>query len=180
MKKQNTYLRLFILALMVASVFSSCEKEYITEEPEIFYDKGERLVLNDNLVILENSQMSHGGGQEGILFDESSGIVRFDESCELGVVFELDTNTVLNIDMGNDVIVRKVTTVETTGGEYVLQTTQGSINDIFDKAKIGFDFSPEFSNQQLKTKSISSLKGEALSKALTDENGRIHQHGFVW
>lgn len=174
MKKQNTYLRLFILALMVASVFSSCEKEYITEEPEIFYDKGERLVLNDNLVILENSQMSHGGGQEGILFDESSGIVRFDESCELGVVFELDTNTVLNIDMGNDVIVRKVTTVETTGGEYVLQTTQGSINDIFDKAKIGFDFSPEFSNQQLKTKSISSLKGEALSKALTDENGRIH------
>ena len=174
MKKYNNFSRSLLIALMIALAFSSCKKEYITEAPKAVSDKGERLVLNDNLVILENSKMSHGGGQQGILFDESTGVVRFDEASELGVVFELDTNTVVNIDMGDDVIVRKVTQVETSGGEYVLQTTQGGINDIFDKAKIGFDFSPEYSNQQLKTKSISGLQGEELSKALTDENGRIH------
>ncbi len=174
MKKQNTYPRSLLIVLMITAVFSSCEKEYITEEPEAIFDQGERLVLNDNLVILDNSKLSHGGGQPGILFDESTGVVRFDEAVELGVAFELDSATVLNIDMDDEVLVRMVTSVETTGGEYVLQTTQGGINDIFDKAKIGFDFSPEYSNQQLKTKSISGLEGEELSKALTDDDGRIH------
>lgn len=173
MVRKNISLRLVLLVALTSAVVSSCKKEYITKEPEVVYDKGERLVLNDNLVLLDNSKLSHGG-QPGILFDESTGVLKFDAASEIGVAMDLDTTTVLNINMGDDVLVRKVTGVATEGGEYILQTSQGSINDIFDNAKIGFDFSPDYSNQQLLTKSISTLAGNELSDALTDNNNRMH------
>lgn len=166
--------RLLLYISLTTLIIFSCEKEIITKEPELVYNKGERLVLNDKLLILDNNNLKHGGGLQGILFDETTGVVQFDVASEIGVTMELDTGVVLNIDMGNDVLVRKITGMEIKGGEYILQTSDGSINDIFDNAKIGFDFSPEFSNQQLLTKSASMLVGEELSAALTDNANRIH------
>jgi len=172
--RKNISPRLLLCVLFTAIVVSSCKKEFITEEPEVVYDKGERLVLNDNLMILDNSTLTHGGGQQGILFDESTGVVQFDVASEIGVAMELDTGVVLNIDMGDDVLVRKITDVTIKEEEYILQTSNGSINDIFDHAKVGFDFSPGYSNQQLLTKGVSGLVGEELSDALTDSNNRMH------
>ncbi|NQU53238.1 MAG: hypothetical protein HQ522_11945 [Bacteroidetes bacterium] len=174
MVRKNISPLLLLCVLFASIVMSSCKKEFITEEPEVVYDKGERLTLNDKLVILENSRLTHGGGQQGILFDKPTGVVQFDVNSEIGVAMELDSGVVLNIDMGDDVLVRKITSMEIEGGEYILQTSVGSINDIFDNAKIGFDFSPGFSNQQLLTKSASLLVGEELSDALTDNNNRMH------
>lgn len=175
MVRKNISVQL-LLGVLIASMFVlSCKKEYITKEPEVVYDRGDQLVLNDKLVILENNRLSHGGGQQGILFDETTGVVQFDvASGIIGVAMELDTGTVLNIDMGDDILVRKITSMEIKGGEYILQTSNGSLNDIFDNAQIGFDFSPTYSNQQLKTKSASMLVGKDLSDALTDENNRMH------
>lgn len=165
---------LLLFVLFTAIVMSSCKKEFITNEAVEVYDKGERLVLNDNLVILDNSKLSHGGGLPGILYDESTGVVQFDVASEIGVVLELDTGAVLNIDMDDDVLVRNITDMKIEGGEYILQTSDGGINDIFDNAKIGFDFSPGYSNQQLLTKNATVLVGEELSDAMTDDDNRMH------
>ncbi len=165
---------LILLAIGGANILNSCKDETIVQEPEVVYDQGDRLILNDKVIILENSTMTHGGGQKGILFDETSGVVKFDEACEMGVTFDLDTGAVLHINMDPTAIIRKVTSVETKAGEYILQTQQGHLHDIFDNAKIRLDFSPTYSNQQLKTKSASTLGAEELSQALTDENNRIH------
>ncbi len=164
---------LILSILWLTTVFNSCKKDYVTEEPEIVYDQGERLVLNDNVIVLENSSMTHDG-QQGVLFDEATGVMQFDEACELGVVFELDTGAVLHINMEQKALVRKVTGVETNSGKYILQTEKSSIHDVYDNAEVKFDFSPDFSNEQLSTKSISNLSQERLSEALTDESGRIH------
>ncbi len=165
---------LLLLVFLGATLFNSCKEETILKEPEIVYDEGDRLVLNDNVIVLENSSLTHGGGQQGVLFDETSGVLQFDEACELGVTFELDTGAVLHINKEPTAIIRKVTDIETKGGEYVLQTEPGYLHDVFDNAKIRFDFSPTYSNQQMQTKSASALSVEELSKMLTDNNNRIH------
>lgn len=174
MVRKYIYPLLLLLVLFTSIAVVSCKKEFITNEPEVVYDKGERLVLNDNLVILDNNRLTHGGGQQGIIFDKSTGVVQFDVASEIGVAMELDSGMVLNIDMDDDVLVRNITDMKIEGGEYILQTSDGSINDIFDNAKIGFDFSPGFSNQQLLTKNASMLVGKELSDALTDNNNRMH------
>ncbi len=110
MKNSNIYL--VILYLILASgIFTACQEETIIDEPEVVYDQGERWILHDNLIVLENSAMTHGGGQAGISFDPSTGAMKFDADNELGVAFELDSACVLNVDMGDDVIVRVVTSV---------------------------------------------------------------------
>lgn len=174
MNKLTIFPLYFLCVLMVTLNIYSCKNEYITEEPEVVYDRGDRLTLNDHLIIMKNSSMTHNNGQKGILFDETTGQIQFDQACELGVAFEMDTNTVLNIEMEDNVHVRKVTKVSTAGNQYILETEEGNINHIFDHANIKFDFSPEFSNEQLLTKSASLLSGQELSQALTDDEGRIH------
>jgi hypothetical protein len=156
------------------NLFYSCKKETVYKEPEAVYDQGDRLILNDNVIVLENSSMTHGGGQPGVFFDKASGVLKFDEACELGVTFDLDTGAVLHLNMEPTAIIRRVTSLETQGGEYILQTKQGFIQDIFDNAAVMFDFNPKFSDLQLRTKSASTLTGDELSKALTDANNRIH------
>ncbi len=171
MKKINISPLTLLFVLFVSVIAVSCQKEIITEEPEPYYDKGERLKLSNNLVILNNSDITHGGGQPGVLFDETSQILKIDESA---MEMELDTGLVLHIDTEDGVLVQKITGVEKSNGEYVLQTSQGSIIDVFDDADLNFDFNPEFSNQQLITKSISGMKGEELSRVLTDKDNGIH------
>lgn len=166
---------LFVLSLfLITTTLYSCQEEIIIGEPEIIYDQGERLILHDNLIVLENSLMTHGGGQAGVLFDEATGNLRFDIANELGVAFELDSACVLNIDMDDDIIVRVVTSVSIEGNEYVLQTEPGTFTDIFKNIQIPLSFTPEFSMEQMKSGSLAGLSKEELSKALTDESGRIH------
>jgi len=173
MKNSNIYL--VILYLILASgIFTACQEETIIDEPEVVYDQGERWILHDNLIVLENSAMTHGGGQAGISFDPSTGAMKFDADNELGVAFEPDSACVLNVDMGYDVIVRVVTSVDLANGEYVLQTEPGAFTDVFKDIEIPFSFTPEFSMAQMQAQNLKSMTKEELSKALTDEKGRIH------
>ncbi|MCK3683262.1 hypothetical protein [Maribellus sp. YY47] len=172
---KNIHAYLVILTLLWSTgLFTSCQEDTITEDPEVVYDPGERWILHDNLIVLENSSMTHGGGQAGVLFDETTGDLRFDADNELGVAFELDSACVLNIDMEDNVLVRVVTAVAIEGGEYVLQTEAGTFTDIFKNIDIPLSFTPEYSMEQMQTKSLSNLSKEELSKALTDNSGRIH------
>ena len=165
----------FLTALCwLTTTLTSCREEIITDEPETVFDQGERWVLHDNLIVLENTSMTHGGGQAGVLFDAATGNLRFDTANELGVAFELDSACVLNIDMGDSVIVRVVTSAHIQGNEYVLQTEPGAFTDIFKNIQIPLSFTPEFSMEQLKSGSLNDLSKEELSKALTDKSGRIH------
>jgi hypothetical protein len=174
MKKIYNTLLFVISILWITIALNSCQKETIIDEPEIVYDQGERRILHDNLIILENSSMTHGGGQAGVLFDAATGDLRFDAANELGVAFELDSACVLNIDMGDDIIVRVVTSVNIEDAEYALQTEPGTFTDIFKDIDIPLSFTPEYSMKQMQTKSLTSLSKEELSKVLTDESGRIH------
>ena len=171
MKRINISLPTLFFVLSLSVVLSSCQKEIITEEPEAYYDKGERLKISNNLVILNDSELTHSGGQPGVLYDESTQVLKIDE---ITVETELDTGLVLHIDRENDVLLRRITNLEMSDGEYILETGKGYITDVFDDANLNFDFSPEYSNQQLQTKSISTYTGDELSKALTDENKSIH------
>ena len=173
-KNIKTYTVTFLSVLLMILLFSSCEKELITEDPTPVYDKGERLMLSNNLVVLDNSELTHSG-QQGVSFDEATEILKFDEAgIQDELETDLDTGMVVLIKMESNVLLRRITAVNKTNGEYVLQTSQGNISQVFDNARLNFDFNPEYSNEQLQTKSLSTLGPEELSTALTDKNKRIH------
>ncbi len=169
--KKYTQSPLAILLLLLTILSVSCKEELIYEDPEPFYDKGERLKINNDLVILDDRELTHSGGQAGIWYDEASQVLKVDAST---LEVELDTGLVLHIDREQDVLLRRISHVEQSNGEYILQTEDGHLLDVFDDAKLSFDFSPEFSNQQLKSGSMANLRGNALSKALTDDDQGIH------
>lgn len=171
MKKNNIFSFALIAIVSISILFGSCKKEILTKEPESFYDKGERLKLSNNLVILNENELTHSGGQAGFLYDESTQILQMDESA---VEMELDTTVVLHIDTNDGVLVRRVTGVEKMNGMYTLQTSQGYITDVFNNANLNFDFSPEYSNEQLKSQSLSTMTNEELSLVLTDDYNGVH------
>lgn len=171
MNKINTSPLLLLFVLFLSIVSTSCKKEFLTKEPEPFFDKGNHLVLDNNLVILDNSELTHSGGQPGILYDSLTTVLKLDETT---LDMELDSGLVLHIDMDDYFLLRQITKVEKANGGYVLQTTHAGINDVFDNATLHFDFDPGYSNQQLKSKSLSGTTGDELSKALTDNTNSIH------
>jgi len=171
MTKKTISVRILLLFVLFSILWVSCKKEIITEEPESYYDSGERLKLSNSLVILDDSELTHNGGQSGVLYDTLTNELRIDIPT---VEMTLDTGLVLDIDRADDVLLRRITKVEESNGEYILQTSDGYITDVFDKADITFDFSPEYSNQQMQTQNLSGLKSEELSAALTDDNHCIH------
>lgn len=174
MKNMKIFASTFLSVLIALILFSSCEKEMVTEDPTPVYDKGERLTLSNNLLVLENSELTFGG-QQGVSFDEATEILKFDEAgVEDELETGLDTGMILLIKMESDVLLRRITAVNKTNGQYELQTSAGNISHVFDNARLNFDFNPEYSNQQLQTKSLSTLDAEELSTALTDKNNRIH------
>lgn len=118
--------------------------------------------------------MTHGGGQPGILFDDATGELRFDTANELGVAFDPDSASVLNIDRGDDILVRVITAAGIEGSEYVFQTEPGTFTDVFKNIELPLSFTPEFSMEKMKSGSLTGLTKEELSKALTDKSGRIH------
>nr|WP_319265694.1 hypothetical protein [uncultured Draconibacterium sp.] len=180
MKKRNHFSIYTLLLLLAAISFTSCQKDdTLIGEPEIVYDEGDRLILNDQVIILENSAMTHGGGQPGVDFDDVTGVLRFDRNTELGVAFEPDTLTVFHINMQPTAIIRKVTGVESTNNEYVFKTQPGFLHNVFDNANIKFDFDPGFSNLQTLNKNASILSTEELGKMLTDNKGRVHPSEVV-
>lgn len=169
--KKNINISILLFVIILAITVVSCKKEVITLDPEEVYDKGERLRLSNNLLILDESELTHGGGIAGILFDETSQILKVDA---ITLESEPDTGMVMHIEREGNVLLRKITGVNKTNGEYILQTVQSNITEVFDDANVNFDFNPEFSNNQLKTQDIASLKGVALSNALTDSESGIH------
>ena len=171
MKKRNLSIVAFSMVLLASAMLISCEKEILTEEPEAYYDKGESLKINDCLVLLNEDELTHNGGEQGISYDASTFELRIDT---ITVETSLDTGLVLNIDREDDVLLRRITQMEKVNGEYILQTSDGYINDVFDNVDLTFDFSPEYSNQQMSSKSLCGAKKEALSKALTDDSNNIH------
>ncbi|MGF7139836.1 hypothetical protein [Roseimarinus sediminis] len=174
MKNIKNYTVNFLTVLFFLLFFSSCEKEVIIEDPTPVYDHGERLILNNDLLILDNSELTFGG-QQGVSYDDATEVLKFDEA---GIIDELetdlDTGMVLLIKMEKDVLLRKITEVTKNGGEYELKTSPGSISHIFDNARLNFDFSPDYSYKKMQSMRLSTMNDEELSAALTDKDKRIH------
>jgi len=164
-----------INALILVSIFSlltvSCQKEIIENEPEAFYDPGIRLKINNYLLVLDDSELTHGGGEQGAFYDEESQVLILDT---IVVESEIDTSNVILIDREDDVLLLRVNQVTKEDGQYTIETERGFIHDVFDNVDLTFDFNPQYSDDKLKSASLSNLDKETLSQELTDDKNAIH------
>ncbi len=165
------YSKIYLLStLFLACFMVACEPETIIEEPEAYYDEGEHLVLNNNLVIYDESSLTHNGAA-GFEYDSATQILKFDTVC---AEMKLDTGLILNIDTEEGVLNLLIEDVQVNNAEYVLQTSMSSVNKVFDNISVDFDFNPTYTNQKLLANEIEGLTKEELSAALTDDNNAIH------
>lgn len=169
MKKLN------IITIILVAIFSiltvSCQKEIIEKEPEAFFDPGKRLKLNNYLLVLDDSELTHGGGEQGAFFDKLSQVLILDT---IVVESEIDTSNVILIDREDDVLLLRVNQVTKEDGQYTIETERGFIHDVFDNVDLTFDFNPQYSDNKMKSVSLSQLNKETLSQELTDGKNAIH------
>nr|WP_321358131.1 hypothetical protein [uncultured Draconibacterium sp.] len=163
-----------INAIILVAIFSlltvSCQKEYIENEPEAFYDPGKRLKLNNYLLVLDDSELTHSG-EPGAFYDEESQVLILDT---IVVESEIDTSNVILIDREDDVLLLRVDQLTKEDGQYTIETERGFIHDVFDNVDLIFDFNPQYSDDKMKSASLSQLDNETLSQELTDNKNAIH------
>ena len=164
-----------INALILVATFSlltiSCQKDIIENEPEAFFDPGERIKINNYLLVLDDSELTHGGGEQGAFYDAESQVLILDTMV---VESEIDTSNVILIDREDDVLLLRVNQVTKEDGQYTVETERGFIHDVFDDVDLAFDFNPQYSDDKMKSASLSQLDNETLSQELTDDKNAIH------
>ena len=164
-----------INVLIFVAIFSlltvSCQKEMIENEPEAFYDPGKRIKINNYLLVLDDSELTHGGGEQGAFYDAESQVLILDT---IVVESEIDTSNVILIDREDDVLLLRVNQVTKENGQYTVETERGFIHDVFDDVDLAFDFNPQYSDDKMKSASLSQLNNETLSQELTDSQNAIH------
>ena len=87
----------------------------IENEPEAFYDPGERIKINNYLLVLDDSELTHGGGEQGAFYDTESQVLILDT---IGIESEIDTSNVILIDREDDVLLLRVNQVTKEDGQY--------------------------------------------------------------
>lgn len=158
-----------ILALMLLLItFFSCEKEIEYNTPTEKFDEGITVNTNPMLMTLNNSSLNNTNGP-GMNYATTGEIRVLNESLPEGFKEGIDTSSVLAVDLDTSGLLRKVSSFGMEGEEFVMKTEQAVMGDVFLDAEFTLT-TEEFEGPKLK----SGMSNKEISRALTDEQGRIH------
>lgn len=158
--------KLFFVLLMI--LLLGCKDEVVFDDPKEKIDNGITVNTNPFLFTLNNSTLNNTNGP-GMEYDSTGEMRILEESLPEGFEKAIDTSMVLAIDLDTTGLLRKVTSYEFEGEEFVIKTDQAEMGEVFLDAQF------TLSTDEMKVANLkSTMTNEEISQALTDENGMIH------
>lgn len=163
MNKINN-IKFIVLIFSFILLVSSCKKE-----EDVYNDaksiKSETISAEtiENILSVRNSKLTNANGEEGMDYDSQTGDIRISVSSSEGADYTFANSLILAVDMDTSAILRKITSIDTTGNVIHLQTEDVEFEKVFRNADFELDSKM---NANVKLKSTAS--DENICAALTD------------